>query len=68
MKEMLGNDNEYGIVTENNEEALFQGMKRLLNDKDLLVYYRRQAQIRGNTFRTEETVRSVEKKLLGLLD
>lgn len=68
MKEMLGDDNEYGIVTENDEEALFQGIKRLLDDADLRAYYRHQAKIRGNLFKTEETVKAVERKLLELLD
>ncbi len=68
MKEMLGEHDEYGIVTENNEEALFQGIKRLLDDRNLLAHYRHQAKVRGSFFRTEETVRAVERKLLELLD
>ena len=68
MKEMLGNDNEYGIVTANNEEALFQGIKRLLDDMELLAYYRHKAKIRGNNFSTEKTVKAVERNLLDLLD
>ena len=67
MKEMLGEHNEYGVVTENNEEALFQEIKRLLDDKDLLNHYRHQARIRGDFFRTEETVRAVEELLLDLV-
>lgn len=66
MKEMLGSYNEYGIVTENDEEALYQGMKKLLDDPDLLEHYRRQAAVRGKDFRTEETVKAVEEMLLGL--
>ena len=66
MKEMLGEHNEYGIVTENDEEALYLGMKKLLDDPDLLEHYRRQAALRGKDFRTEETVKAVEAMLLGL--
>lgn len=66
MKEMLGENNEYGIVTENNEEALYQGIKRLLDDPALLAYYKKQASLRGKTFSMENTVMAVEKMLLSL--
>lgn len=66
MKEMLGESNEYGIVTENDEEALYQGIKRLLDDPDLLAHYKKQAEIRGKVFSTENTVKAVEEMLLAL--
>jgi len=66
MKEMLGDNNEWGIVTENNEEALYQGIKRLLDDPALLAHYREMAAQRGKTFSTENTVRAVEDMLLSL--
>ena len=66
MKEMLGENNEYGIITENSEEALYEGIKRLLDDPDLLAHYKKQAQIREKDFSTEETVRAVEEMLLNL--
>lgn len=65
MREMLG-DSEYGLVTENDEEALYQGIKSLLDDSEKLFYYKKQAQIRGKAFSTEETVRKVEKMLLSI--
>ena len=66
MKEMLGEHNEYGIVTENNEQALYEGIKSLLDDPDLLAHYKKQAEIRGKDFSTEKTVRAVEKMLLSV--
>ncbi len=66
MKEMLGEHNEWGVVTENNEEALYQGIKELLEHPDKLVHYKQQAIERGKSFRTEETVRAVEDMLMGL--
>ena len=66
MKEMLGENNEWGIVTENNEEALYQGIKRLLDDPALLAHYKEKAAIRGKTFSTENTVKAVEDMLLNL--
>ena len=66
MKEMLGEYNEWGIVTENNEEALYQGIKDLLDYPDKLAHYKEKAIERGKTFSTENTVRAVEEMLLGL--
>lgn len=66
MKEMLGENNEWGIVTENDEEALYQGIKRLLDDPALLAHYKEKAAIRGKTFSTENTVKAVEGMLLSL--
>lgn len=61
MKEILGNNNEFGIVTDNSEEDLYRGIKSLLDNKDLYDYYKKQANIRGKTFNTEKTVKEVEK-------
>lgn len=66
MKAMLGGNNEYGIVTENDEEALYQGIKKLLDDPALLDYYKKQAEIRGKDFSTENTVKAVEEMLMSI--
>ena len=66
MKEMLGENNEWGIVTENREEALYQGIKSLLDNPARLEHYKQQAAIRGRAFSTEETVKAVEEMLLNL--
>lgn len=66
MKEMLGENNEWGIVTENDEDALYQGIKQLLDDPQLLAHYKEKAAIRGKTFSTENTVKAVEDMLLNL--
>ena len=66
MKEMLGDKNEWGIVTDNDEEALYAGVKRLLDEPTLLTHYKNQATERGKTFSTENTVRAVEEMLKSL--
>ena len=66
MREMLGEHNEWGVVTENHEEALYQGIKRLLDSPDSLAHYKNQAILRGRNFRTAETVRCVEQMLIQL--
>ena len=66
MEEMLGGHNEWGIVTENDEDALYEGIKGLLDNPQLLNHYKKQAALRGRDFSTEETVRAVEEMLLNL--
>lgn len=66
MKEMLGEHNGWGIVTENDEEALYHGIKSLLDDPEKLAHYKCQATLRGKTFSTENTVNAVQDMLLGL--
>ena len=66
MKEMLGENNEYGIVTDNTEDALYEGIRKFLDDPALLEHYTRQATIRGRAFSTEETVCAVESMLMSL--
>lgn len=66
MKEMLGENNEYGIVTENNDDALYRGIKRLIDNPKLLTNYKKRAIERGRLFNTENTVQAVEKMLLKL--
>lgn len=60
MKEMLGEFNEYGIVTDNNEYALYCGIKRMITEDGLLEHYAKQAELRGKRFSTEKTVKAVE--------
>ena len=60
MKEMLGENNEWGIVTENSEEALYQGIKGLLDHPAMHVQDKEKAAERGKTFNSENTVKAVE--------
>ena len=66
MKEMLGENNEWGIVTENSEEALYRGIKSLLDHPARLAHYKERAAVRGKAFSTAETVNAVEAMLLNL--
>lgn len=61
MTELLGENQEYGIVVQNNEESLFQGIMTILNDQKLLEYYQNQAVIRGKDFMTEKTVEETQR-------
>lgn len=68
MKEMLGENNEYGLVVENTEEALYQGIRRFLKEPGSLEYYKKRAKIRGKYFSKEKTVQAVEKMLIQLCE
>lgn len=62
-QELLGYNNEYGLVVENSEEGIYKGLKKLLEDKELLEYYKKKAAERGSFFSKEKTVAAVEKML-----
>ncbi len=59
-KEILGENNEYGIVTDNNEEALYEGIKTMLSDKEIREHYAVKAKERGSFFDTASTVKQAE--------
>ena len=66
--ELLGDRNEFGVVTENTEEALFNGIRRLIDDPILLARYRDQAKRRGQSFQMESSVHAVEKAFESLIE
>lgn len=66
-KELLGENNEYGIVTENNENALLKGLEEMLLNKGLLAKYAKKAKERGKKFNVDKTVEAVENMLMEVL-
>ena len=60
MTELLG-DSEYGLVTENNEDALYLGIKTLISDNTLLNHYQKKSQERSRDFDIKKTMHEVEK-------
>ena len=64
MAELL-KDGECGIITENDEGAFYEGVKRLLKDAALLEHYREKAVERGNDFTIESLMKPIENILLG---
>lgn len=60
MKELLGNNNEYGLVTKNTEEDLLEGMKLYLENKKLYDHYSKQIKIRSNMFDLNELIKDIE--------
>lgn len=68
MTEMLGENNEYGIVTENSEESLYNGIKTMLTTAGMLEEYAVKAKERGKDFSTEKTTKAVENMLIKLCE
>lgn len=60
-KELLGENNEYGIVTENNKQDLYEGILKLLSENGLLLHYKEMAKERGKFFSTEARVADAER-------
>lgn len=66
MRELLGENNEYGVITNNDELSLYQGIKMLLDRPKQLQLYQVQAQKRSKIFSTSETVHRCEEMLTNL--
>lgn len=66
MKEQLG-DSEFGLITPNDEESLYQGMKKMLSDDSLRKHYEEKALQRGKLFSAQHLVHETEAFLLSLV-
>lgn len=62
MHELL-KDGECGVITENSEEALYQGLKELLDHPERMEQYRRKAMERGKEFSLEKLMKPIEDLL-----
>lgn len=60
-REVLGENSEYGLVVDNNEEALYNGLKMLIKNPQNILDYRKKALERMAFFETERTVQTVEE-------
>lgn len=63
MAELL-KDGECGIITANEDEALYAGLKTVLQDTELREHYRQKAVERGKDFTIESLMEPIEKLLL----
>lgn len=63
MKELLGDNNEYGIVVENNEDSLYIGLKKLLDHPKDIEIYTQKAIVRGKYFSLKKQILDIEKIL-----
>lgn len=68
MREMLGDNDEYGVIVENNEDALYHAVREMYQKPVLLEHYKHQAEIRGYDFSTKKTVMEAEQMFIKLLE
>lgn len=59
MREIFG-ENECGIICENSEDGLYNAMKRVLENPDLLKKFSEQEKIRAKDFSLEKRVKAIE--------
>lgn len=57
-------DGECGVITENSEEALYIGLKTLLDNPEQLLFYKHQTESRGKDFSLKNLIHPIEHLLL----
>lgn len=62
MRDML-ESNAYGLITENSEDGLYEGLRKFLNNRALRDQYKLQASVRANVFKLEKCVMAVQELL-----
>lgn len=67
MRELLGTNNEFGIIVPNDTESLYKGIKELLDSPELLSYYSDKAIERSKDFIISNTVSAVESYIFSLV-
>lgn len=66
MRELLGNS-EYGLIVENSDEAIIDGMRRMLTDNALRESYAMQSLIRGKQFSASVLTEKTERFFTNIL-
>ena len=66
MREILGSHGEYGILTANDDGALYSEVRRFFSDPEHRLRYAKLALERGRDFDRESAIRSAEEFLLSL--
>ena len=60
MRELLGENNEYGVIVQNDEESLYNGIKKFLENKSYLEFYTTKAIDRGKKFSLTSLMNEIE--------
>ena len=60
MKELLGENNEYGVIVNNDEESLYNGIKMLLEATLTLQHYTKKATERRKDFSLSLMMKEIE--------
>ena len=60
MEEILGENNEYGIIVDNSDEALYEGLRMVLSNPDYLAEYKKKIKERKDFFDPHIAIKQVE--------
>lgn len=60
MKELLGEYNEWGVVVENNDSALIDPIRKVINNRSYLIELKNKATERGSKFKIESLIKPIE--------
>lgn len=60
MNELLGKNNEFGIVVENTQQSLFNAIKEVLDNKEILKEYSLKSTMRGKMFKLSNSIKNIE--------
>ena len=63
--EML-DDGKYGMIVDNSEDGLYNGLKKILSDKDLYFHYKKMAEVRKDYLSEEKIMDHVERIIGGI--
>lgn len=55
----------YGLLVENSENGIYEGLKNMLSDPELMEYYKMKSKERREFFIYEENIRLFEKFISG---
>lgn len=67
MQELLG-DSEWGLIVDNDVDGIYQGIKKLLGDKNLLTRYTEKSKLRGADFQARALASKTEAFLIQQLE
>lgn len=68
VKELLGENNEFGLVVDNNEKSLYEGIKYLIDNPNILLKYKEQSKIRGEFFSKDKIIKQYEDLFMKIVN
>lgn len=64
MRELFGEDGEYGYIVENSVDGICQGMEKLLTHEELLEQYKQKSRINKKRFNISATIKVFKREIL----
>ncbi len=66
MKDILGYENDYGIIVENSEEALYNGIKQIIENRNIIRSYNKRIEDRAKDFDYKTSIDNIMECLSNL--